>query len=206
MSDKRTKTGTKKKSSPKRVKEVAYKKTENVVCTKCGKNPIDSKVLPPGQQWICHECDTTLETYREFLSWIRLRIKALSSEGEFIGKMVVRELVQNADDAKDLDGFGAKRIVFRFQDDALYVANDGRAFTLEDEGDFDRIRRVLGEHKRKEEGVTGQHGSGFWTVYAITNTPEVHSTGWSKRFNPGKKEWEHYNPGSEGYRTSPYIE
>lgn len=78
------------------------------------------------------------------------------------------ELFQNAEDA------GANQILFNLFDDRLEVAHDGRPF---DERD---VRGVCGVGKgTKTEDLTqiGRFGIGFKSVYAYTETPEIHSNG-----------------------------
>lgn len=80
----------------------------------------------------------------------------------------VFELLQNAEDA------GATRILFNLFDDRLEVAHDGRPFNELD------VRGVCGVGEgTKAEDLTqiGKFGIGFKSVYAYTETPEVHSGG-----------------------------
>ncbi|MDG6920637.1 MAG: hypothetical protein JRN59_03835 [Nitrososphaerota archaeon] len=136
-----------------------------------------------------------------FLDWIKTRIAVTRTEDEDRSKFVIRELVQNADDA------GATILVLRFEKDALYIANNGRAFTTigpkgSYEGcDFDRSSRVLKRFKEYDLESTGHFGSGFQTVYAITNHPEVHSNVVSRALNPLSMEWNNL----EGHLHSPYA-
>ena len=125
-----------------------------------------------------------------FLDWIKTRIAVSRTEDEDRSKFVVRELVQNADDAE------ATILVLRFESDALYVTNNGRAFTTVgpdgtyDGCDFDRSSRVLQRFKEFDKESTGHFGSGFQTVYAITNHPEVHSNVVSRALNPLTMGWD----------------
>jgi hypothetical protein len=80
----------------------------------------------------------------------------------------VFELLQNAEDA------GATRILFSLFGDRLEVAHDGRPFNELD------VRGVCGVGEgTKAEDLTqiGKFGIGFKSVYAYTETPEVHSGG-----------------------------
>lgn len=133
--------------------------------------------------------------YLLVLNFIKTRIADLGSEDKSRGQFVIRELVQNADDEE------AKMIVLRFQNDALYVANDGKAFSGED---WMNIREILGGHKETVKTKSGHFGSGFQTVYAFTNAPEVHSNGISRRMNPIDGNVDEM--GDDQQLTSPYIE
>ena len=101
---------------------------------------------------------------------------------------LAHELIQNADDAP-----GTTELVFKVQDDALIVENNG-LFTdcgeatanaclwLEDEQhghrcDFHRFRLVGSGDKRSEDETTGAFGIGFTAVYQITDNPQVISSG-----------------------------
>ncbi|MHB1260274.1 MAG: sacsin N-terminal ATP-binding-like domain-containing protein [Thermoplasmatota archaeon] len=93
-------------------------------------------------------------------------------------RFVFRELTQNADDAQ------ATTLIARFTDDALEVSNDGFDFSTRTDSHFQRIVRVLSFAQEDDPNTTGNFGSGFTTVYSLTNHPEVHSNGVSVRFNP----------------------
>lgn len=80
----------------------------------------------------------------------------------------VFELLQNAEDA------GATKILFCLFDDRLEVTHNGRRFNEQD------VRGVCGVGEgTKTEDLTkiGKIGIGFKSVYAYTNSPEVHSDG-----------------------------
>ena len=126
-----------------------------------------SKVaLDDDGKWVCQECARkTPGIGIRILDFIKNRITVNQTEDEDRAKFVFRELVQNADDAR------ANILVARFQPDALYIGNDGRAFTTGPGGDFYKMSQILGQWKRDEMETTGNFGSGFQTVYAITNTP-----------------------------------
>jgi hypothetical protein len=95
------------------------------------------------------------------------------------------ELIQNADDVKDENGNpGASKIIFDVCDDALYVYNDGIFRDI----DFTRMENVSWGNKREEVGTTGAFGIGFISVYQITDSPEILSSGRHWRFIPNGKE------------------
>jgi hypothetical protein len=138
--------------------------------------------------WTCSECaksrsiiDLTL------MDFISQRIQVHGSEDEDESKFVFRELLQNADDEE------SNILVLRFEDQALFVANDGHAFsttnTINELCDFDKISNVLGLHKADNKEFAGHFGSGFQTVYRITNHPEIHSSGRTGKMNPSIKQW-----------------
>ena len=86
----------------------------------------------------------------------------------------LRELVQNADDA------GASEVVVSLElsggggGDArprsLRVWNNGRAFT---EADWLRVRKIAAGNP--DEASVGLFGVGFFSVFALTEAPEIHS-------------------------------
>jgi hypothetical protein len=95
------------------------------------------------------------------------------------------ELIQNADDVKDEQGNpGTSRISFDVCDDALYVENDG----VFREIDFTRMENVSWGNKREEAGTTGAFGIGFISVYQVTDSPEIFSSGLHWRFQPDAAE------------------
>lgn len=109
-------------------------------------------------------------------NYILERIKLYRKVNEKRIRFVVRELIQNADDA------GASTLVLRFEKDALYVANNGRWFSKEPAADgtlsdFDRVAEILNREKYDKKQYAGNFGSGFQTVFTITNLPEIHSHG-----------------------------
>ena len=97
--------------------------------------------------------------------------------GDLAGKTTLaKELIQNADDAKDdLERLSATQITFDITDTALIVSNDA----VFREIDFDRMTDVASGAKRRESGdrTTGAFGVGFISVYQITDRPEIHSAG-----------------------------
>jgi len=78
----------------------------------------------------------------------------------------IYELLQNAEDA------GATKVIFQLFNDRLEICHNGRFFTEED------VRGICGLAKStKNEDLTkiGKFGIGFKSVYAYTNSPEIHS-------------------------------
>jgi hypothetical protein len=134
----------------------------------------------------------------ELINYIKTKIQPTDPEDNR-SRFIFRELIQNADDKK------ARILVLRFEPDALYAANDGRDFTTGYDGDFERISRILGRHQAEDKEAVGHFGSGFQTVYALTNSPEVHSSGHSGRMNPCNKEWDYNYSGLFMKRNSPYL-
>jgi hypothetical protein len=175
----------------------------DVVCSECGRTVSIKGQLEPSQlrNFVCNQCADP-RIYLELINFIKTRIAVTRTAYENQGRMVLRELVQNADDA------GATILVLRFRKDALYVANDGRAFTTGPTGDrpsdFDRLSQILARHKAEDLDATGHFGSGFQTVYVFTNRPEVHSGGRSCRTDPVRSEWEIFDSENPRSLVSPY--
>ncbi len=96
------------------------------------------------------------------------------------------ELIQNADDVKDKNDLpgGATRISFDICDDALWVENDG----VFREIDFNRMEQISWGNKREEAETTGSFGIGFISVYQITDSPELISSGEHWQFRPQASE------------------
>jgi hypothetical protein len=167
-------------------------------CTKCGANKLKSEIEESQwNNWICQNCSDKVIGLK-LIDFIKTRIQVTEPEDNR-SRFIFRELIQNADDKQ------AEILVLRFEDDALYVANDGKAFTTNSNGDFDKISRILGRHQAEDKEATGHFGSGFQTVYAITNSPEVHSSGHSRRMNPYTNEWDQNFVGLFFERKSPYV-
>jgi len=147
--------------------------------------------------WYCQEHMDRSYTL-DLVDFIKTRISVTRTEGQDKNRLVLRELVQNGDDAK------AEILVLRFEADALYVANNGAAFSMHKSngelGDFEKISRVLKKFKADDKEMTGHFGSGFQTVYMITNRPEIHSNADSFALNPVSGKWEDAVP----RRYSPY--
>ncbi len=116
----------------------------------------------------------------DFLGFLRSQLSGLQGI-----PTLCYELIQNADDVKDGQGNpGASRITFDVCDDALLVENDG----VFREIDFDRMERVSWGNKREEENTTGAFGIGFISVYQITDSPEIISSGQHWQFKPQAQE------------------
>lgn len=94
------------------------------------------------------------------------------------GSAIASEMVQNADDAV------ASYISFHFRTDALVVQNDS-VFT---ERDFVNICSIASGDKRTEEGKIGTWGTGFLSVFHVTDSPELLSAGQHIVFDPDQPE------------------
>ena len=170
----------------------------NLRCTKCGAHKPKSEIEESQwNNWICQNCSDKVIGLK-LIDFIKTRIQVTEPEDNR-SRFIFRELIQNADDKQ------SEILVLRFEEDALYVANDGKAFTTYSNGDFDKISRILGRHQAEDKEATGHFGSGFQTVYAITNSPEVHSSGHSRRMNPYTNEWDQNFAGLFFERKSPFI-
>ncbi|KAL1527758.1 hypothetical protein AB1Y20_009143 [Prymnesium parvum] len=105
----------------------------------------------------------------------------------------VRELLQNADDAGATELRVSLELAAEPRDGGepalrrVSVWNNGRAFT---ESDWQRVRRIASGNT--DEKSIGMFGVGFFTVFALTDAPEIASGGHRMRFF-----WE----GSEQDRT-----
>jgi hypothetical protein len=119
-------------------------------------------------------------------SWDHLEAIASTLANLRGGGSLVRELVQNADDAK-----GATRLTFRFTDDALIIEDDGgfqrcgdlRSARCEWESagrrccDFHAFAKLGSATKKHDPNTTGAFGVGFLSVYQVTDRPEIFSAG-----------------------------
>lgn len=116
----------------------------------------------------------------EFLGFLRSQLNGLQGIST-----LCYELIQNADDVKNEKGdSGVSRIIFDIRDDALWVENDG----VFREIDFERMKRIAWGNKREEEGTTGAFGIGFISVYQVTDSPEIFSSGRHWIFRPDEEE------------------
>jgi hypothetical protein len=97
---------------------------------------------------------------------------------KYPGEMpIVRELLQNADDAG-----GATTVRFWIDENEIVVENDGKPFTKpgeverKEDSDFFRISHIgLG---KTDETMTGTFGIGFTSIFHITDSPRIVSNGW----------------------------
>ena len=90
-----------------------------------------------------------------------LTVGIYSSKSHFI-----YELLQNAEDAC------SKTTEFDLNKHRLIFRNDGYQFT---ESNIDKICKFAYSDKIDDPNMIGKFGMGFKSVYAITNTPEIHS-------------------------------
>ena len=137
----------------------------------------------------------TIPYRANLLGNIEQALKGLQGYG-----IMALELIQNADDA------GSKRLFFDARDDALVVGNDGEFSScgLQDAecpwlqtGDESSLKRPCNFHAIAEMGSRsklhaveqiGRFGIGFVSVYQITDTPMVRSSGVELRLNPQTQE------------------
>jgi len=91
---------------------------------------------------------------------------------------IVSELLQNADDAK------ATHVSFYLQPNALEVHNNS-TFT---EQDFTNILDIASGGKRRDTEKIGTWGTGFLSVFHITDCPELESNGIHLIFDPNLDE------------------
>lgn len=89
-------------------------------------------------------------------------------------RAIISELLQNADDA------GSSIVSFQFQKDHLEVRNNSY-FT---DKDWNSIRKIATRGKHNEEGKIGTFGTGFITIYHITDEPHIFSSGFHKVIKP----------------------
>lgn len=76
------------------------------------------------------------------------------------------EIIQNAEDTK------AQYVNFNLLDDNLIIEHNGDAFTY---SDIDSITTVGNSTKKDDINKIGKFGAGFKSVFAVTNTPKIHS-------------------------------
>jgi len=137
----------------------------------------------------------TIPYRANLLGNIEQALKGLQGYG-----IMALELIQNADDA------GSKRLFFDARDDELVVGNDGEFSScgLEEAecpwlrtGDTAGLKRPCNFHAISEMGSRsklhaveqiGRFGIGFVSVYQITDTPIVRSSGVELRLNPQTQE------------------
>lgn len=83
------------------------------------------------------------------------------------GSAIISEMLQNADDA------GASSAMFQFRTKDLIAWNDSVFL----EKDWDNLTSIASGGKRNEEGKIGTWGTGFLSVFHLTDIPEVNSDG-----------------------------
>lgn len=137
----------------------------------------------------------TIPYRANLLGNIEQALKGLQGYG-----IMALELIQNADDA------GSKRLFFDARDDALVVGNDGEfsscglqgaecpwlqtgdEFGLKRPCNFHAIAEMGSRSKLHAAEQIGRFGIGFVSVYQITDTPIVRSSGVELRLNPQTQE------------------
>ena len=90
---------------------------------------------------------------------------------------LLNELIQNADDAPNV-----YTLTFDITDNALIVENNG----IFSDPDFENIKRLACQGKRRQEGTTGNFGIGFISVYHITDAPILESNKVKYIFKPNE--------------------
>ena len=94
---------------------------------------------------------------------------------DYRGRLVY-ELLQNSDDAMEGEAAESDRVTFRVTDDALWMANSGRALT---EADVQGLCGLGASSKVDATGTRrasiGHKGLGFKSVLEITDAPAVYS-------------------------------
>ena len=105
------------------------------------------------------------------------------------GSAIAGEMIQNADDAE------ADRISFHFRDDSFVVQNTS-TFS---EHDFESITDIAKGEKAPEEGKIGTWGTGFLSVFHISDAPELLSAGEHIIFGPTQDELPVFETGIKDY-------
>ncbi len=94
------------------------------------------------------------------------------------GITIVREMAQNAD---DVPGEDERWLEFHFNADALVIKNNTRFRDI----DFQNIINIArGGKKREQRNTIGAFGVGFVSVYQLTDTPILRSSGRAYHFIP----------------------
>ncbi len=78
----------------------------------------------------------------------------------------IYEIIQNAEDAE------ATNIMFSLSEKFLKITHNGKLFTIDN---VDAITTIGSSTKAHDVNKIGKFGAGFKSVFAITNTPEIHS-------------------------------
>jgi len=167
---------------------------DELFCNFCGEHrPYDEEMAKGNELVHCLSCLRDINRIDNFISWLESKINRETHDAGY--RYILRELVQNTDDLEPK----ANILVLRFTEDALEVANDGRHFTTynketkETGGDMQEIQHIWASQKEKEANSTGYHGTGFQTVFAFCNFPEIHSSGYSVTLDPTKPSNECYS-------------
>lgn len=96
----------------------------------------------------------------------------------------VLELIQNADDNTYLEGV-LPRLSFSISPQRLLLSNNEVGFSK------DHVRAICDvgkSSKRSKNGYIGEKGIGFKSVFTVSNSPEIHSSGYHFRFNKTDKD------------------
>ena len=95
------------------------------------------------------------------------------------------ELIQNADDAlKGAEKDNTYKLSFFLKQDRLIIQNTGRPFN---KNDVRGLSSIGDSHKDLDQ--IGHFGIGFKSVFRICNYPEIHSGGFSFRYNAKDETW-----------------
>jgi len=98
------------------------------------------------------------------------------------GSAIVSEILQNADDA------GATKAVFQFHPQALLAWNDSTFSNR----DWENLTSIASGGKRDEKGKIGTWGTGFLSVFHITDLPQISSAGEKLIIDPRLQELDVY--------------
>jgi hypothetical protein len=83
------------------------------------------------------------------------------------GSAIISEMLQNADDA------AASKAMFQFKAQDFLAWND----SIFSDQDWENLTSIASGGKRNEEGKIGTWGTGFLSVFHLTDIPEVNSAG-----------------------------
>lgn len=93
------------------------------------------------------------------------------------------ELIQNADDNEYRPDV-TPTITFRLSSERISIRNNEKGFS---EANVRALCRVGRSTKVKDQGFIGEKGIGFKSVFAVSDTPEIHSNGYHFNFSVGAK-------------------
>lgn len=120
--------------------------------------------------------DQNLGVYRAASSRLQEDVSQEAQVASDYRGRLVYELLQNSDDAMEGQATDSDRVTFRVTDDALWVANSGRALTV---ADVQGLCGLGASSKVDSEGTRrasiGHKGLGFKSVLEITDSPAVFS-------------------------------